>query len=134
MYWELEMEKSDSPEMREIFQSQKQEANTEFFKFVSKNYASWIDPKSFSAPIMSNHLFQFKVLPHVERIPTFLYWLIIFATTSGKPSNPFLPRFSCIGRRNILFYPANCHPILPQCHFADYYRLILKSSFGTMEK
>ena len=58
VYWELEMEKSDSPEMREIFQSQKQEANTEFFKFVSKNYASWIDPKSFSAPIMSNHLFH----------------------------------------------------------------------------
>src|SRR4051794_12958925 len=31
VYWELEMEKSDSPEMREIFQSQKQEANHEFF-------------------------------------------------------------------------------------------------------
>ncbi len=67
VYWELEMEKSDSPEMREVFQSQKQEANTGFFKFVSKHYASWLDPKSFSAPIMSNHLFQFKVLPQVEK-------------------------------------------------------------------
>jgi len=36
VYWELEMEKSDSPEMREILQSQKSEANTEFFKFISK--------------------------------------------------------------------------------------------------
>jgi len=42
VYWELEMEKSDSPEMREILQSQKQEANTEFFKFISKNYALWL--------------------------------------------------------------------------------------------
>src|SRR3954466_2549311 len=37
VYWELEMEKSDSPEMMEILASQKEEANTEFFKFVSKN-------------------------------------------------------------------------------------------------
>lgn len=72
VYWELEMEKSDSPEMREVLQSQKSEANTEFFKFVSKNYAKWVSPKSSESPVMSNNLFQFKVLPHVEKgIPTF---------------------------------------------------------------
>jgi CheY-like chemotaxis protein len=71
VYWELEMEKSDSPEMQEILQSQKQEANTEFFKFISRNYASWISPKN-DAPIMSNTLMQYKVLPHVEKgTPTF---------------------------------------------------------------
>src|SRR5688572_30124749 len=67
VYWELEMEKSDSPEMREVLQSQKSEANTEFFKFVSKNYAKWVNPKSDDGPIMSHTLFQFKVLPHVEK-------------------------------------------------------------------
>ena len=47
VYWELEMKKSDSPEMQEVFQSQKAEANTEFFKFISKNYSSWVtDPKA----------------------------------------------------------------------------------------
>src|SRR6202790_806100 len=46
VYWELEMEKSDSPEMREVLQEQKKEANTEFFKFVSRNYASWLSPKN----------------------------------------------------------------------------------------
>jgi CheY-like chemotaxis protein len=72
VYWELEMEKSDSPEMREVFQSQKQEANTEFFKFINKNYASWLDPKSVAAPIMSHNLIKRKVLPHVEKgVPTF---------------------------------------------------------------
>src|SRR5580698_6074410 len=71
VYWELEMEKSDSPEMREVLQSQKQEANTEFFKFVSRNYASWVNPRSTEGPIMSHSLFQFKVLPHVEKgVPT----------------------------------------------------------------
>jgi CheY-like chemotaxis protein len=67
VYWELEMEKSDSPEMREVLQSQKQEANTEFFKFISKNYARWVNPRSTESPIMSHNLFQFKVLPHVEK-------------------------------------------------------------------
>src|SRR3982750_1252991 len=35
VYWELEMKKTDSPEMQEVFESQKNEANTEFFKFIS---------------------------------------------------------------------------------------------------
>ena len=73
VYWELEMQKSDSPEMQEILQQQKSEANTEFFKFVSRNYASWVNPKSKEGPVMSHSLFQFKVLPHVEKgTPLFL--------------------------------------------------------------
>lgn len=76
VYWELEMEKSDSPEMREVLQTQKSEANTEFFKFISRNYAKWLSPKSSEAPVMSHNLFQFKVLPHVEKgIPTFFVLL-----------------------------------------------------------
>jgi len=76
VYWELEMEKSDSPEMREVFQTQKQEANTEFFKFISRNYARWVHPKADEGPIMSHTLFRFKVLPHVEKgTPTFFLLL-----------------------------------------------------------
>lgn len=72
VYWELQMEKSDSPEMQEVLQSQKSEANTEFFKFISRNYAKWMSPRSTDAPVMSHSLFQFKVLPHVEKgVPTF---------------------------------------------------------------
>src|SRR3954463_1185092 len=67
VYWELEMQKSDSPEMQEVLQQQKSEANAEFFKFVSRNYASWVSPKSKEGPVMSHSLFQFKVLPHVEK-------------------------------------------------------------------
>ena len=76
VYWELEMEKSDSPEMREVLHAQKSEANTEFFKFISRNYAKWMDPKSAAGPIMSHTLFKYKVLPHVEKgVPTFFILL-----------------------------------------------------------
>ncbi len=72
VYWELEMGKSDSPEMMEVFQSQKQEANTEFFKFVSRNYASWVNPKNTAGPVMSHTLMQKKLFPAVEKgVPTF---------------------------------------------------------------
>ena len=72
VYWELEMQKSDSPEMQEVLQSQKAEANTEFFKFISRNYGSWVKSKSADAPIMSHNLMQYKVLPHVQKgIPLF---------------------------------------------------------------
>lgn len=72
VYWELEIEKSDSPEMQDVYYTQKQEANIEFFKFISKNYAKWVHPKATDTPIMSHNLFQFKVMPHVEKgTPTF---------------------------------------------------------------
>lgn len=72
VYWELEMEKSNSPEMTDVLQSQKNEANTEFFKFVSRNYAKWISSRGGEGPIMSHTLFEFKVFPHLEKgVPIF---------------------------------------------------------------
>lgn len=76
VYWELEMKKSDSPEMQEVFQSQKTEANTEFFKFISRNYASWVGDKSAGGPIMSHTMLKFKVLPHLEK-GTPLFFILI---------------------------------------------------------
>jgi CheY-like chemotaxis protein len=76
VYWELEMEKADSKEMQEVLQSQKQEANNEFFKFISRNYLDWLNPSTKDAPIMSHNLMQFKVLPHVEK-GTPLFFILI---------------------------------------------------------
>ena len=72
VYWELEMNKSDSSEMMEVLQSQKTEANIEFFKYVSKNYEKWIKDES-NAPLMSHKIFEKKVAPYlVQGKPTFL--------------------------------------------------------------
>ena len=76
VYWELEMSKADSPEMSEVLQTQKSEANNEFFKYISKNYTKWLKPKATEAPIMSHTLFQFKVLPHLEK-GTPLFFILI---------------------------------------------------------
>ncbi|MGZ5190929.1 MAG: T9SS response regulator signal transducer PorX, partial [Flavisolibacter sp.] len=71
VHWELSLQKSDSPEMLEVFQTQKNEANTEFFKFISRNYEKWIKEKGNDKPVMSHTLIKEKVLPHVEKgVPT----------------------------------------------------------------
>jgi len=76
VYWEMEIQKSDSPEMQDVFYTQKQEANKEFFKYISKNYASWVSPKSIDGPIMSHNMLKFKVLPHLEK-GTPLFFVLI---------------------------------------------------------
>jgi CheY-like chemotaxis protein len=74
VYWELEMQKANSPEMMEVFNTQKAEANTEFCKFISKNYAKWIGGKD--SPIMSHSLMKEKVLPKLEKGKPLFFVLI----------------------------------------------------------
>ncbi|NJW55121.1 PglZ domain-containing protein, partial [Salinimicrobium oceani] len=58
--------------MFEILESQKTEANSQFCKFIDKNYASWFE-KNADAPIMSHTLFKEKILPEIsEKQPTLL--------------------------------------------------------------
>ena len=57
VYWELELESIEDSGMFEILESQKVEANTQFCKFIDKNYPSWFDHKA-DAPTMSHTLFE----------------------------------------------------------------------------
>ena len=90
VYWELEMQRTDSPEMQEVLQTQKTEANTEFFKFISKHYAGWIqDPAS--APIMSNTLLKEKVIPQLEKdVPLFFVLIDNLRFDQWKAIEPVL--------------------------------------------
>ncbi|WP_456421423.1 T9SS response regulator signal transducer PorX [Lutibacter sp.] len=66
VYWELELENINDSGMVEILESQKQEANTLFFKFIKKNYSDWIYNND-NAPILSNTLFKNVILPEVKK-------------------------------------------------------------------
>jgi len=74
--WELRIDASDSEEMREILASQKQEANKEFSKFVSKNYLHWIKNLDDKNPLMSPHVIPEYVLPQIsDDVPTVMLLL-----------------------------------------------------------
>lgn len=70
IYWELELEKLEDAGMHEILTLQKAEANTQFSKFIEKNYLNWIkNPES--GPTFSHQLFKKKVFPRMENTPVF---------------------------------------------------------------
>lgn len=65
IYWELELESSNNS-MDEILKSQKLDANSEFGKFVKRNYLNWINNPD-DRPIMSPDLFKKKVFPILDK-------------------------------------------------------------------
>ncbi|MFI5134664.1 MAG: PglZ domain-containing protein [Chitinophagales bacterium] len=73
IYWELELDHAKTSDMREVLAMQKSEANTEFCKFIIKNYKSWVQKPDEHTPVMSHTLLKTKVLPYLEPgVPTFL--------------------------------------------------------------
>lgn len=66
VYWELELENISDTGMVEILESQKQEANSLFFKFIKKNYTDWVNDED-DAPILSNNLFKKLILPEISK-------------------------------------------------------------------
>lgn len=65
VYWELELENIEDSGMFEILESQKTEANSQFCKFIDRNYPEWFE-KGADAPIMSHTLFKEKVVPQLK--------------------------------------------------------------------
>ncbi|MDX2189815.1 MAG: bifunctional response regulator/alkaline phosphatase family protein [Bacteroidota bacterium] len=63
VYWELEIDRSESKDMKEVLDMQKSEANTEFCKFVMRNYENWLNEPKADKPIFSNNLMKKKVFP-----------------------------------------------------------------------
>jgi DNA-binding response OmpR family regulator len=73
VYWELQLDKAGASGMKEVLQSQKTEANTEFGKFIDKHYMGWLGNQSKDAPIMSHTLMRTKVFPLLEKdVPVFM--------------------------------------------------------------
>ena len=62
IYWEIQLEDIEDIGMFEILESQKNEANIQFGKFIDKNYPDWFLPNT-DAPVMSHTLFKDKVAP-----------------------------------------------------------------------
>ncbi|MCP9200658.1 PglZ domain-containing protein [Gramella sp. GC03-9] len=66
IYWEIQLEDIEDSGMFEILESQKLEANNQFFKYISKNYQGWFE-KSADAPVMSHTLFKKMVIPELKK-------------------------------------------------------------------
>ena len=88
--WELRLD-ANQAEVGDILAQQKQQANTEFSKYVVKNYFNWVDKKKNDGPTMSHVLLREKIFPHIGKgAPTILILLDNLRFDQWKVIEPFM--------------------------------------------
>ncbi|HEU0135664.1 MAG TPA: bifunctional response regulator/alkaline phosphatase family protein [Flavobacterium sp.] len=66
LFWEMGLEGIEDQSMVEILESQKVEANSQFGKFIERNYEDWFAPKA-DKPVLSHNLFRELVVPEINK-------------------------------------------------------------------
>ncbi|MFT5963880.1 MAG: CheY-like chemotaxis protein [Flavobacterium sp.] len=66
IFWELNLESINDHGMIQILESQKAEANSQFGKFIERNYEDWFLPKA-NKPVQSHTLFRELVVPEIVK-------------------------------------------------------------------
>ncbi len=93
IYWELELQQLEDAGMHEILTMQKAEANTQFCKFVEKNYLDWVK-KPDTAPASSTQLFKKKVFPKLDgKGPVFFILIDNLRYDQFKIINPVISEY-----------------------------------------
>ncbi|MCA0931955.1 PglZ domain-containing protein [Lutimonas saemankumensis] len=67
IHWEIQLESIADPGMTEILESQKEEANSQFYKFIKNNYRDWFHGED--RPVLSHTLFKEVIVPQLENDP-----------------------------------------------------------------
>jgi hypothetical protein len=76
VFWELEIERTENKSMEDVIIMQKDEANTNFARFIEDNYADWLNDPKADRPILSHQLMRKKVFPLVKQDDTLFFILI----------------------------------------------------------
>jgi len=66
LFWEIELENIEDQSMVEILESQKLEANSQFGKFIEKNYEKWFTSED-NRPYLSHEIFRKLVVPEIRK-------------------------------------------------------------------
>ena len=74
--WSLKLQDSEDKGMQEIWDMQWTDANKQFSKFVSENYADWISGGD-DAPTMSQNLIQRKLIGNIKDDAKTTFFLVI---------------------------------------------------------
>jgi response regulator of citrate/malate metabolism len=73
VHWELQLDQSDNEDMSEVLESQKNEANTNFSKFVIRNYEKWLNDANIDKPLLSHQVMKRKIFPEIVKgVPVFV--------------------------------------------------------------
>ena len=91
--WEIKIDQSESVAMGDILSTQKSEANSEFCRYVAKNYENWVNDKA-EAPVMSHNLMRRKVFPKLtDEKPTVMVLLDNLRYDQWKVIEPIMSEY-----------------------------------------
>jgi CheY-like chemotaxis protein len=94
IHWELRLDQSQTTHMVDIIAMQKEEANTEFSKFVAKNYLRWMQKDRESAPVFSDSVLRTHVFPRLnEQMPTIMVLLDNLRYDQWKTIEPIIAEY-----------------------------------------
>ena len=94
VYWELQMDEADNHDMAEVLESQKVEANTNFCRFIRKNYEGWLNNPNVERPMMSHQLMKKVVFPELaNHATTFVFVIDNLRYDQWKVLEPILTEF-----------------------------------------
>lgn len=89
--WELKLAETGNP-MEEMLLMQKRDANSNFCKFVKRNYEDWVTTDNH--PLMSHEIFRRRVFPILDRGEKVCFFLIDnFRLDQWKMIQPILAEF-----------------------------------------
>lgn len=102
VYWELKLEKIEDSGMREIYNMQKKEANTQFSKFIESNYLDWLNGVE-DAPQMVHTLFKNKINPKLSESDVFLIVIDNLRYDQWKVLSPIFSKYYSINEEEIIY-------------------------------
>ena len=82
--WEIELQKSTDEGIKEVLFMQKNEANTQFSRYVEKNYCNWVSGKGVNKPTMSHTVMRDKVFSRLDKDGKPLFFILIPAAPAGS--------------------------------------------------
>ncbi|MFT5763380.1 MAG: CheY-like chemotaxis protein, partial [Saprospiraceae bacterium] len=101
--WEIKLDASNTTEMGEILSMQKSEANSEFSKFIVKNYENWMNEVG-EAPIMSHNMLRRKVFTELQpNTPTIMLLLDNLRFDQWKMIEPIFTEYFKIEEEDFFY-------------------------------
>lgn len=89
--WELKVDANQASGVTDILAQQKEQANTEFSKYVVKNYFEWVDKNKEVGPVMSHSMMRKHIFPHVGNgTPTIMVLLDNLRYDQWKTIEPII--------------------------------------------
>ena len=106
VFWELELQQdgADNQDMADILDSQKVEANTNFCRFIKRNYESWLNDPKAEKPMFSHQLMKNKVFPELSpTVPCFFILIDNLRFDQWKVIEPLIAEFFTVDKEETYY-------------------------------